>query len=113
MGDGANRWPAVHQLDAAHLFRLALEEAPAGTPLHEIGDEDVPTRDIADVIGRDLNLPVVNISREEADSHFGFLGTLFSLDIPASSTLTQKLLDWHPAEPGLISDLDEGHYFKA
>jgi nucleoside-diphosphate-sugar epimerase len=112
VGDGANRWPAVHQLDAAHLFRLALEEAPAGTPLHAVGDEGVPIRDIAEVIGRHLNLPVVSISREEADGHFGFLGALYSLDIPASSTLTQKLLDWHPMQPGLIADLDEGHYFK-
>lgn len=112
VGDGSNRWPAVHQLDAAHLFRSALEAAPAGTRLHAIGDEGVPARDIAEVIGRHLNLPVVPVSGEEADGHFGFLGAVFSLDIPASSTLTQKLLDWHPEQPGLIADLEAGHYFN-
>ena len=110
-GDGANRWPAVHRLDAAHLFRLALEEAPAGTRLHAVGGEGVPVRDIAEVIGRHLDLPAAAISPEEAYDHFGFLGHIFSLDVPASSTLTQKQLDWQPARPGLIADLDEGHYF--
>jgi nucleoside-diphosphate-sugar epimerase len=111
-GDGANRWPAVHRLDAAHLFRLALEEAPAGTRLHGVGEEGVPVRDIAEVIGRHLELPATAISPEEAYDHFGFLGPIFSLDVPASSTLTQKQLDWQPGQPGLIADLDEGHYFS-
>jgi nucleoside-diphosphate-sugar epimerase len=110
-GDGANRWPAVHRLDAAHLFRLALEEAPAGTRLHGVGEEGGPVRDIAEVIGRHLALPVTAISPEQAYDHFGFLGPIFSLDVPASSTLTQKQLDWQPGQPGLIADLDDGHYF--
>jgi nucleoside-diphosphate-sugar epimerase len=110
-GDGANRWPAVHRLDAAHLYRLALEDAPAGTRLHGIGDEGVPVRDIAEVIGLHLKLPVTAISPEEAFDHFGFLGPIFSLDVPASSTVTQKQMDWQPRQPGLIADLDEGHYF--
>jgi nucleoside-diphosphate-sugar epimerase len=111
VGDGSNRWPAVHTLDAAHLYRLALEKAPAGTRLHGIADDGVPFRDIAGVIGRHLNLPVVSIPAEEAD-HFGFLSLFASLDNPTSNALTQKVLDWHPEGPGLIEDLDEGHYFN-
>ena len=111
-GDGSNRWPAVHRLDAAHLFKLAVESAPAGARLHGVGDEGVPVREIAEMIGRHLHLPVRAISREEASNHFGFLGAFFSLDCPASSALTQKLLGWHPLQPGLIADLDEGHYFQ-
>jgi nucleoside-diphosphate-sugar epimerase len=107
-GDGANRWAAVHRLDAAQLYRLALEEAPAGTRLHGVGEEGVPVRDIAEVIGRHLNLPVASTSDKD---HFGFLSMFFAHDIPASSTVTQKLMDWHPARPGLIADLDAGHYF--
>lgn len=112
VGDGANRWPAVHELDAARLFRLALEAAPTGTRLHGVGEEGVPFRDIAEVIGRHLSLPVVSIARDKAGAHFGWLGGLVSLDIPASSTVTQKLLEWRPQHPGLIADLDEGHYFE-
>jgi nucleoside-diphosphate-sugar epimerase len=112
-GDGSNRWPAVHQLDAAHLFRLALEKAPAGTRLHAIGDDGVPVREIAEAIGRNLQVPVTAITHEAADSHFGFLGAIFSLDIPATSTVAQKLLGWEPVRPGLVADLDEGHYFTA
>lgn len=110
-GEGSNRWPAVHRLDAAHLFRLAVESAPAGARLHGVGDEGVPVRDIAELIGRHLKLPVTSISREQAESHFGFLGAFFGLDCPASSALTQELLGWHPVQPGLMADLDEGHYF--
>jgi len=112
-GDGSNRWAAVHRLDAAHLFRLALQEAPAGSRLHGVGDEGVPVRDIAEVIGRHLALPLTAISPEQAGDHFGFLGMFFSLDLPSSSALTQKLLDWQPKQPGLIPDLDEGHYFTS
>jgi nucleoside-diphosphate-sugar epimerase len=112
VGDGLNRWAAVHRLDAARLFRLALESAPAGTRLHAVGDEGVPFRDIAEVIGRHLNLPVVSISPQEADEHFGLFGHFASLDVPASSAVTQKRFGWHPEQPGLIADLDEGHYFK-
>jgi nucleoside-diphosphate-sugar epimerase len=111
-GDGSNRWPAVHRLDAARLFRLALEKAPAGARLHGIGDEGVPVRDIAGVIGQQLALPVTAISNEEAAARFGFVGWVFSQDVPASSTLTRKQLDWHPVQLGLIEDLEEGHYFN-
>lgn len=110
IGDGSNRWPAVHRLDAAHLYRLALESAPAGSRLDGVGDEGVPFRDIASVIGRYLNLPVVSISREEADAHFGFLSALAARDIPRSSTLTQDLLGWRPVHPRLLPDLEQ-HYF--
>ena len=108
VGDGANRWPAVHRLDAARLFRLALEAAPAGSILHAVAEEGVPTRDIAAAIGRHLDLPVVAAERE----HFGWLGGFFGADIRASSALTRELLGWQPAHPGLIEDLDQGHYFE-
>ncbi|AEF82446.1 SDR family oxidoreductase [Leadbettera azotonutricia] len=111
IGDGSNRWPAVHRLDAAHLFRLALESAPAGSKLDGVGDEGIPFRDIADAIGRRLNLPVVSISRGEADAHFGFLGAIAALDFPRSSIRTQELLNWKPAHPGLLTDLEQGDYF--
>jgi nucleoside-diphosphate-sugar epimerase len=111
LGDGSNRWPALHTLDAAHLYRLALEIAPAGTRLHGVADEGVPFRDIAAVIGRHLNVPEVSISADEAD-HVGFLSAFATLDNPTSNALTQKILDWHPEGPGLIEDLDAGHYFK-
>jgi nucleoside-diphosphate-sugar epimerase len=112
VGDGSNRWPGVHTLDAARLYRLAVEAAPAGTRLHGVADEGVPFRDIAAVIGRHLDLPVVSISAEQSYGHFGFLSVFGSLDNPTSSALTQKLLDWHPDGPGLIEDLDAGHYFQ-
>jgi nucleoside-diphosphate-sugar epimerase len=110
LGDGSNRWPAIHTLDAAHMYRLALEKAPAGTRLHGVADEGVPFRDIAGVLGRHLDVPTVSISAEEA-GHFGFLALFASLDNPTSNALTQKVLDWQPERPGLIEDLDEGHYF--
>ncbi|MFX3617065.1 MAG: SDR family oxidoreductase [Sporolactobacillus sp.] len=116
IGDGSNRWPAVHRLDAASLYRLALEAAPTGSRLYGRADEGVPFRDIADVIGQSLNLPVVSISREEADAHFGFLGALAALDIPSvisgPSIQTRELLGWKPVHPALIADLEQGHYFK-
>jgi len=112
LGDGSNRWPAVHTLDAAHMYRLALEKAPAGTRLHGVADEGVPFRDIAGVIGNHLSLPVVSIASEQAPDHFGFLAAFAALDNPTSNALTQKVLDWHPEHPGLIEDLDEGHYFS-
>jgi nucleoside-diphosphate-sugar epimerase len=111
-GDGSNRWPAVHRLDAAQLFRLALENASAGARLHAVGDEGIAVRDIAEVIGRHLGLPVSSIAAEQAFDHFGFIGGIFSMDIAASSALTQAQLDWCPSHPGLIADLEEGHYFK-
>ncbi|HEX6521245.1 MAG TPA: SDR family oxidoreductase [Streptosporangiaceae bacterium] len=107
VGDGSSRWPAVHVLDAAHLFRLAVEQAPAGSRLHAVGDEGVPIRDIAAVIGRHLNLPTASVPAEE----FGFLGRILAIDQPASAELTRELLGWRPVQPGLIEDLDKGHYF--
>jgi nucleoside-diphosphate-sugar epimerase len=112
VGDGSNRWAAVHRLDAARLFRLALESAPAGAQLHAVGDEGVPFRDIAEVIGRHLSLPVTGISRAEADAHFGGFALFASMDAPASSVITQQRYGWRPAQPGLIADLDAGHYFN-
>jgi nucleoside-diphosphate-sugar epimerase len=111
IGDGSSRWPAVHRLDAAPLFRLALEKAPAGSVLHAIADQGVPIRAIAEVIGRHLDLPVVAISPEDAGEHFAWLAGFLATDSPASSTLTRQLLGWHPTHPGLIDDLDKGHYF--
>jgi nucleoside-diphosphate-sugar epimerase len=106
-GDGSSRWPAVHVLDAAPLFRLAVERAPAGSVLHAVADEGVPVRDIAEVIGRHLNLPAASVPAED----FGFLGMVLAVDQPASSALTRELLGWQPVQPGLIEDLDKGHYF--
>ncbi|WP_406814086.1 SDR family oxidoreductase [Mycobacterium sp. M23085] len=110
IGDGSNRWPGIHTLDAAHLYRLALEKAPAGTRLHGVADEGVPFRDIAAVIGRHLDVPTVSIPAEEA-GHFGFLALFASLDNPTSNALTRKVLDWRPQRPGLLEDLNAGHYF--
>src|SRR5215469_426743 len=107
VGDGSSRWPAVHVLDAAHLFRLAVEQAPAGSRLHAVGDEGVPVREIAEVIGHHLNLPTASVPAES----FGFLGRILAIDQPASSDLTRELLGWRPVQPGLIDDLDKGHYF--
>jgi nucleoside-diphosphate-sugar epimerase len=112
IGNGLNRWPAVHRLDAAHLYRLALEKGAAGVSYHGVGDEGVPTREIAEVIGRYLNLPVVSKSREEAADHFGGMARFFGIDGPASSALTQEQLGWRPVQPGLIADLNAKHYFE-
>jgi len=111
--DGANRWPAGHTLDAASLYRLALESAPAGSRLHAVGDEGVPFREIAEAIGRNLGRPVKSIAPEDADQQLGFLGGFAQLDNPTSSELTQALLGWRPTHPGLIADMDEGHYFRS
>ncbi|MEV0297389.1 SDR family oxidoreductase [Nocardia sp. NPDC050710] len=111
LGDGSTCWPTVHRLDAARLFRLALQ-APAGTVLHAVAEEGVPIRDIAEVIGRHLNLPSASIPEEEAGEHFGFLASFIGVDVRASSAVTRKLLDWQPTGPGLIDDLDRGHYFR-
>jgi nucleoside-diphosphate-sugar epimerase len=107
VGDGSNRWPAVHVLDAAHLFRLALERAPGGSVLHAVGDEGVPNRDFAEVIGGHLDVPVAPV----AASDLGFLGMLLSIDQPSSAVITRELLGWQPVRPGLIEDLGKGHYF--
>jgi nucleoside-diphosphate-sugar epimerase len=107
VGDGSNRWPAVHVLDAAHLFRLAVEQAPAGSRLHAVGDEGVPIREIAEVISRHLDVPTASVPAED----FGFLGQILAIDQPASAALTRELLPWQPTHPGLIEDMDKGHYF--
>lgn len=112
VGDGLNRWPAVHRLDAAHLFRLALEKGSAGARFHGVADEGVPVKQIAEVIGRRLNVPVVAKPPEEAADHFGWLGHFFGIDCPASSAQTQERLGWHPRQPALIPDLDRARYFE-
>ncbi len=113
IGDGSNRWPAVHRFDAAHLCCLAVENAPAGSTLHAVADDGVPVREIAEVIGRHLDLPVRSISPEDAGEHFTWLAGFIGLDSPASSALTRELLGWEPTHLGLIQDLEQGHYFKS
>ncbi len=108
IGDGASRWPAVHVTDAASLYRLAIEQAPAGAVLNAVGDEGVPVRQIAEAIGRHLNLPARSLPAAEYE---GILVPLLSTDMPASSTITRELLGWKPTRPGLIEDIEEGHYF--
>jgi nucleoside-diphosphate-sugar epimerase len=108
IGDGASRWPAVHVKDAASLYRLAVEQAPAGSVLNAVGDEGVPVREVAEAIGRNLNLPAKSLPAEE---YGGMLVPLLSTDMPASSTITPELLGWQPTHPGLIEDIEQGHYF--
>lgn len=107
VADGSSRWPAVHVLDAASLFRLALEGAPAGSVLHGVGDQGVPTRNIAAVIGRHLDVPVASVPAE----HFGFLGMVLAGDQPAASSVAADVLGWRATHPGLIEDMEAGHYF--
>jgi nucleoside-diphosphate-sugar epimerase len=111
IGDGSNRWPAVHRFDAAQLYRLAVEQAPAGSVLHAVADEGVAARDIAEVIGRHLDLPVVSIAPEDAREHFDWMAGFWGIDAPASSALTRERMGWTPVHPGLIADLEQGHYF--
>lgn len=111
VGDGTNRWPAVHRWDAARLFRLGLEDAPVGTRLHAVADEDIAFRRIAEAIGAGLGVPVRGIGADEAPAHFGFLSFVVVPDIPASSTMTRALTGWEPAHPDLLTDLGAGHYF--
>jgi nucleoside-diphosphate-sugar epimerase len=113
VGDGANRCPAVHTLDAARLYRLALEAAPGGSRLHGVADEGVPFRAIAEAIGKGLGLPVVSVSAEDAAQHLGFLAGFAQLDNPTSSAQTQTRLGWRPSHAGLLEDLAEGHYFES
>jgi nucleoside-diphosphate-sugar epimerase len=112
VGDGLNRWTAVHRLDAAPLYRLALEKGSAGARYHGVAEEGIAFRDIAEVIGRRLNIPVVAKSPEEAANHFGWFAPFAGLDCPASSKLTQERLGWRPVQPSLITDLERGSYFK-
>ncbi len=113
VGEGSNRWPATHTLDAARAYRLALEVAQPGSRLHAVADDGVPFREIAGVIGRELGVPSVSIAAEDAAEHFSFLGGLVSMDNPTSSELTRRWLGWEPTHPGLLEDLGEGHYFRA
>jgi nucleoside-diphosphate-sugar epimerase len=112
VGDGSNHWPAVHTLDAARAYRLALEEAPAGSRLHAVADAGVPFREIAEAIARKLEVPSASIAAQDAAGHFSFLAPFVSLDNVVSSELTRELLGWEPTHPGLIEDLDDGHYFE-
>jgi nucleoside-diphosphate-sugar epimerase len=112
VGAGSNRWPAVHTLDAARLYRLALEAAPAGSRLHGAADEGVPFREIAEAIGRGLGVPAVSITADGAAQQLGFLAAFAQLDNPTSSAQTQTLLGWRPTHPGLLADLAERHYFE-
>jgi nucleoside-diphosphate-sugar epimerase len=111
-GDGANRWTAVHTLDAARVYRLALESAPAGTRLHAIGDEGIPFRDIAEAIGRGLDVPVRSIDADQAGEYVGYLARFVTVDNPSSAAYTRELLGWVPTRPGLLDDLAQGHYFE-
>jgi nucleoside-diphosphate-sugar epimerase len=112
VGDGLNHWPAVHRLDAAHLYRLALEKGSAGARYHGVADQGVPFREIAEVIGRRLNVPIVSKSTEESSDHFGWISHFVRIDCPASSDETQKQLGWQPTHASLISDIDRPDYFE-
>jgi nucleoside-diphosphate-sugar epimerase len=111
VGDGANRWPAVHRFDAARIYRLALDKGTPGARFHGVADEAIPVREIAEAIGRRLNVPAVSKTPEEAGALLGFIGHVLGMDGPASSALTRERLGWRPTERGLISDLEMGHYF--
>lgn len=113
VGDGENRWPAVHRLDAARLFRLALEKGTAGARFHGVADEGIPVRRIAQVIGRRLNVPVVSKSVAEAAEVLGFIGHAVAIDNPTSSAWTRERLGWHPTQVGLLQDLEQGRYFES
>ncbi len=112
VGDGINRWPAVHRFDAARLARLAVEAAPAGSVLHAVGDEGVPFREIAEAIGNHLHIPTASLSPADAVEHFSHLGHFVALDSPATATITRELLGWDPIGPSLLEDLDQGHYYR-
>lgn len=110
--DGDNCWSAVHRLDAARLVRLTLEGAPAGTSVHAVAESGIPTRAIAEAIGKGLGLPVISIASTDADDHFGWMARFFGADATASNTITRELLNWDPTHQGLLEDLHEGHYFR-
>jgi nucleoside-diphosphate-sugar epimerase len=112
VGDGANRWPAVHRDDAARLVRLAVERAPAGSALHAVAEEGVPGREIAAALGRQLGLPTESIAPDRAAEHFGWMGMFFSLDAPAASAITRQTMGWEPTGPALIEDIDAGAYTR-
>jgi nucleoside-diphosphate-sugar epimerase len=107
IGDGLNRWPAAHVLDVAHLYRLAIEKREPGSRYNAVAEEGVSMREIAEVIGKGLEVPLVSLSQEEAQAHFGWLAMFAGSDMPASSTQTRQWLGWHPTGPGLIADLEQ------
>lgn len=111
IGEGSNRWPAVHRLDAGHLVRLGVEQSRPGAVLHAVAEQGVPTREIAEAIGRGLGLPVESIPAERAAEHFDWLGMFFGMDVPSSSEITREAYGWDPTGPTLIDDLDSGAYF--
>ena len=112
VGEGRNRWPAVHVLDAARLYRLAFEKLETNSRYHAVAEEGVPMREIAEVIGRGLKAPVISVTPEEAPTHFGWLAAFAGRDLPASGALTQERLAWRPTGPGLISDLEKMRYYE-
>jgi nucleoside-diphosphate-sugar epimerase len=113
LGEGLNRWPAAHVLDVARLYRLALEKHEAGSRYNAVAEEGVPMRKIAEIIGKGLKVPVVSISQEEAQAHFGWLAMFAGFDMPASSVQTRQRLGWHPTGPGLIADLEQMSWSEA
>jgi len=113
IGEGLNRWPAAHVLDVARLYWLALEKHEAGSRYNAVAEEGISMREVAEVVGRGLKVPVVSLSAEEAPAHFGWLAMFAGMDMPASSALTQERLGWHPTGPGLIADLEQMNYFPA
>ena len=113
VGDGTHRWAAVHRPDAARLVRIGLEQAPAGTRLHAVAEEGVPTKAIAEAIGRGLGLPVTSVAPEDAIEHFGFIGAFFGMDMSASSARTRARFGWEPTGPTLIEDIEAGAYFPS
>ncbi len=112
LGQGTNRWPAVHRSDAARLARMAVEAAPAGSVLHAVGDEGVPFREIAEAMGRHLDVPTTSVAPEDAPEHFGFMTHFVGLDSPVSASITRELLGWEPTGPSLLEDLDQDHYYR-
>jgi nucleoside-diphosphate-sugar epimerase len=112
VGDGTNRWPAVHRSDAAHLARLALESAPAGSVLHAVGDEGVAFRHIAEAMSRHLGVPAASVAPTDAAEHFAPLGHFVGLDSPATAAVTRELLGWEPTGPTLLEDLDQDYYYR-
>jgi nucleoside-diphosphate-sugar epimerase len=113
VGDGTNRWPAVHRSDAARLARLAVEAAPAGSVLHAVADEGVPFREIAGAMGRHLDIPTASVAPEDVPEHFGFMAHFVALDSPVTATITRELLGWEPTGPSLLEDLEQDHYYRS
>lgn len=112
LGDGSQRWPALHRQDAARLYRLAVEQAPAGAVLHGVGEQGAQLRAIGEVIAARLGVPFRQVPADQAEAHFGWLATLVGTDAPASNAATRSLLAWQPGHPGLLNDLEHGEFFQ-